>query len=167
MLKKIKELIKSKDIEDIYLVGFVDIQEEMVQFYHNLRFIYFEINSKYIKLESINQFSKMKIRVVESIESDFEIDEDMTMAKSSISEIILNDTMAYGNNINKIVFYNLQDSSELICDAIEIELANKQNIFFDPSYYFGINVGGREQKQLWKNNFTGNIRTTCVNIGDD
>ena len=45
--------------------------------------------SKYIKFESINQFSKLQLKIVDFIEYDFEIDEDMIRAKSSVGEIIL------------------------------------------------------------------------------
>ena len=109
--------------------------------------------SKYIKFESINQFSKLQLKIVDFIEYDFEIDEDMIRAKSSVGEIILNDTMANGNDIDTIIFYNLEVQEELICDAVEIKLVNGQVIFLDPSYYFGINIGEKEQKQIWKINF--------------
>lgn len=157
MIEYLKEIVKDNNIEDIYLTGFVDIEDGIAQFHHDLRFIYFEINSKYIEFESINQFSKLKIKIVDSVEHNFEIDEDMIKAKSSVSEIILNDTMANGNDIDNIVFYNLEEQEELICDAIEINLINGQVIFLDPSYYFGINVGGKGQKRMWKLNLKENI----------
>ena len=99
---------------------------------------------------------------------NFEIDEDMMRAKSSVSEIILSDTMANGNDIDNIIFYNLEDQEELLCDAIEIKLVNGQVIFLDPSYYFGINIGGKEQKQMWKINLkeTENISETYIKISD-
>lgn len=169
MLRDLKEILKNNNIEDIYLTGFVDIEEGIAQFYHDLRFIYFEVNSKYIEFESINQFSRLKIKIVNSVEHNFEIDEDMIKAKSSVREIILNDTMANGNDIKNIVFYNLEEQEELICDALEINLVNGQVIFLDPSYYFGINVGGTEQKQMWKYNLkeNANISETYIKISDN
>ena len=167
-MEYLKRMVKDNNIEDIYLTGFVDIEDGIAQFYQDLRFIYFEINSKYIEFESINQFSKLKLKIVDSIQHNYEIDEDMMRAKSSIGEIILNDTMANGNDIDNIIFYNLEEKDELICDAVEIELVNGQVIFLDPSYYFGINIGGEEQKQIWKINFKENvtISETCINISD-
>ena len=156
MIEYLKSVVKDKDIENIYLTGFVDIEDGMAQFYPDLRFVYFEINSKYIMFESINQFSKLKIKIVNSVEHNFEIDEDMMKAKSSISEIVLNDTMANGNDIDNIILYNLENMKELICDAIEIKLVNGQVLFLDPTYYFGINIGGKEQKEIWKSNLNEN-----------
>lgn len=168
MIRDIKKIVKDNNIEDIYLTGFVDIEDGIAQFYHDLRFIYFEINSKYIEFESINQFSRLKVKIVDSVEHNFEIDEDMIKAKSSVSEIILNDTMANGNEIDNIVFYNLEEQEELICDAIEINLVNGQVIFLDPSYYFGINIGGKEQKRMWKLNLKENVNIseTYIKISD-
>jgi len=171
MIEYLKRIVKDNNIEDIYLTGFVDIEDGIAQFYHDLRFIYFEVNSKYIEFESINQFSKLRLKIVDSVEYNFEIDEDMMKAKSSVSEIILSDTMANGNNINSIIFYNLEEreEEELICDAVEIKLVNGQVIFLDPSYYFGINIGGKEQKEMWKINLkeTENITETYIKIHDN
>lgn len=168
MIEYLKRIVKNNNIEDIYLTGFIDIEDGVAQFYHDLRFVYFEINTKYIEFESINQFSKLKLKVVDSVKYNFEIDEDMMRAKSSVSEIILSDTMANGNDIDNIIFYNLEDQEELLCDAIEIKLVNGQVIFLDPSYYFGINIGGKEQKQMWKINLkeTENISETYIKISD-
>lgn len=160
MIEYLKRIVKDNNIEDIYLTGFIDVENGIAQFYQDLRFIYFEINSKYVEFESINQFSKLRIKIVDSIAYDFEIDEDMMIAKSSISQIILNDTMAEGNHIVDIIFYNLEEQEELICDALEIELANGQVIFLDPSFYFGINIGGKEQKQMWKNNLKDAVKVS-------
>lgn len=167
-MEDLKRMIKDKSIEDIYLTGFIDIEKGMAQFYHDLRFIYFEIDSKYLEFESINQFSKLKIKIVDSVQHNYEIDEDMMKAKTSISELILNDTMSNGNDIGRIIFYNLEEEDELICDAVEMKLVNGQVIFLDPSYYFGINIGGEEQKQIWKSNLKEyvNISEMCINISD-
>lgn len=103
MIESLKKITKGHNIEDIYLTGFVDVEDGIAQFCHDLRFVYFEINSKYIKFESINQFSKLQLKIVDFIEYDFEIDEDMIRAKSSVGEIILNDTMANGNDIDTMI----------------------------------------------------------------
>ena len=168
MIEYLKRILKDSNIEDIYLTGGVDIENGIAEFYHDLRCIYFEINSKYIEFESIDQFSKLRVKVVDSVTNDYEMDEDMTKAKTSISQIILNDTMSEGNYIVNIVFYNLEEQEELICGALEMELANGQVIFLDPSFYFGINVGGKKQKQMWRDNLEDNTKVTetCIKLTD-
>lgn len=167
-MEYLKKILKNNIIEDIYLIGFVDIENGIAQFYHDLRFVYFEINSQYIEFECINNFSKLKIKIVDSIKQNYEIDDDMIRAKSSINEIILSDTMANGNDIDNIIFYNIEEKDDIICDALQIELVNGQVIFLDPTYYFGINIGGIEQKQAWYDNIDNNkkICETKINISD-
>lgn len=170
MINKLKKVVKSNDIEDIYLTGFVDIEDGIAQFYPDLRFMYFEINSKFIEFESINQYSKLRIKLENSVNHKFEIDEDMMKGKSSVSEIVLNQDGAIGNCIDIIKFYNLEEKEEeLICDAIEMKLKNEQVIFLDPSFYFGINIGGCEQKEIWKVNLNSNakINETYIKIADE
>lgn len=41
----------------------------------------------------------------------------------------------------------------MICDAVERKLVNGQVIFLDPSYYFGINIGGEGAKTVVENKF--------------
>ncbi|WP_251862284.1 hypothetical protein [Clostridium sp. Marseille-Q2269] len=157
-MHKFKKLLKNNDIENIYLTGFVDIEYGIAQFYPDLRFIYFEINSKFIEFESINQYSKLRIKVVSSVNHNFEIDKDMIKGKSSVSEIILTQDGTISNCIDNIKFYNLEKKEEeLICDPIEIKLKNEQVIFLDTSFYFGINIGGYEQKKIWKLNLDNSL----------
>ncbi len=169
MINNLKKVVKNNDIEDVYLTGFVDIEDGIAQFYPDLRFIYFEINSKFIEFESINQYSRLRIKIVNAVNHNFEIDEDMMKGKSSVSEIILTQDGAIGNCIDIIKLYNLEEKEEaLICDAIEIKLKNEQVIFLDPSFYFGINIGGDEQKKIWKLNLDNNveINETYIKICD-
>ncbi|NFO86380.1 hypothetical protein FDC58_10240 [Clostridium botulinum] len=169
MIENLKKVVNNNDIEDIYLTGFIDIEDGIAEFYPDLRFIYFEINSKFIEFQSINQYSKLRIKIVNLVNHNFEIDEDMMKVKSSVSKIILTQDGAIGNCIDTIKFYNLEEKKEeLICDAIEITLENKQVIFLDPSFYFGINIGGTEKKEVWEDNFNEKtlIKNTCIKISD-
>ncbi|MCT4543790.1 MAG: hypothetical protein N4A63_09625 [Vallitalea sp.] len=168
MINNLKKVVKNNDVKDVFLTGFVDIEDSIAQFYPDLRFIYFEINSKFIEFESINEYSKLRIKIVNAVNYNFEIDEDMMKGKSSVSEIIFTQDSAIGNCIDIIKFYNLEEKEEeLICDAIEIKLKNEQVIFLDPSFYFGINIGGNEQKEIWKLNLD-NVETnkTYIKISD-
>lgn len=172
MIEYLKKIGKNNPIEDIYVVGFTDIEDGIMEFYSDLERMYFEMSYKYFAFESVEQYSRIKMKITDEISYDYEIDEDMTRARSSVSEIILNDTMSEGNIMEQIIFYNLdeqQNKDELICDAIEITLVNGQTLFLDPSYYFGINIGGNRQKELWKLNYQGeqeDIRETLVRIDD-
>jgi len=112
MKPKIKELINTSSLEDVYLTGFIDIEDGIVEFYPDMRFLYFKLGEVFIELQSIEQFSKLQVMITDSVLHKFEIDSDMYPAKSSIDEVI----------------------------------------FVDPSFYYGIGVGGVEQKECWQDN---------------
>ncbi|MBE5872326.1 MAG: hypothetical protein E7294_13900 [Lachnospiraceae bacterium] len=154
MLNQLKQILLKDSITDIFLVGFVDIEDGIAEFNYDLKYLYFEIGSEYIKFESINQFSLLRFDIVNSIKFNYEVDPDMIKAKASISEIVLNNTTAIGNNIVKLLFYDF-DEIRNTCAAVEMVLANGQVIFIDPSFYFGINIGGTEKKRIWEENYSG------------
>ncbi|MDU0200825.1 hypothetical protein RQP52_06955 [Paenibacillus sp. PFR10] len=55
------------------------------------------------------------------------------------------------NKVAAIEFYNLQvnNLSEILCDAMKIILQNNQEIFLDSSF-LGINIGQSEVEKLWR-----------------
>ena len=153
MLDQFIKNLKDKEITDVLLVGFVDNEDGIYEFCPHLNYMYFELESKYIKLEQVYQWPLLRFDIVDSIDFEYEVDEDMARAKSSIAEIVLDDTMALGNNIKEVVFYEL-DRKQLICAAMELILANGQIIFIDPSYFWGMHVGGEKQKRIWADNYS-------------
>ena len=170
MIEHLKDFIKDMELVDIILVGFTELNNDETLFYPDLRFMYFMFTSGLIKFESVDQYSKLKLSISDSIQYNFEVDEDMLKGKSSIGDIILEDTMDSGNIIKDLVFYNLEcKGGEIICDALEIILINKQTIFLDPSYFFGINIGGIRQKERWKINLQNEFRVIkqCIKISEE
>ncbi len=83
------------------------------------------------------QNSKLNIVKTQDILIDFNIEEDDSPIKKSISEIVLDDTLM-DNRIKKIDIYgdvNEYDSG-VICGALGFHLKNGQFIFIDPTFYF-------------------------------
>lgn len=166
MRNKIQNLLKEKVITDIISVGFVDIENDIAQFYSNPQWLYFEFDDYYIEFESIEQFSKLKIQFLDSINYSYEIDKDMVKAKSSIIDLVLISSMVSGNNINEICFVNINSEEDefIVCDALKLILSNGQIIFLDPSFLFGIAIGKEDQEEFWKNNLNGNYIINETNI---
>ncbi|MGF1487523.1 MAG: hypothetical protein ACFBSE_10580 [Prochloraceae cyanobacterium] len=163
------DVIKQENISDILLSGVVDIENGIAEFTPMLTYMFFQFDTKIIKFESIEQYSKLKIEYIDSVTYDFEIEEDMYPAKSSIIEIIMTDTMA-DNSINSIEIYGYfsENNKVLICDAICFKLNCGQELFLDPTYFFGINVGSNEQKKAWLNNYpntkSNTIKKTLIEL---
>lgn len=158
MIKTLREVIHSKLIDNVYLVGFLDKEGEVAEFYPDMRYIYILFDDKYIEFQSIKQSSKMKIMISDSVLHKFEIDEDMIPAKTSVNEIILVDTLA-DNSVREMILYNVESVTEdsIICDAVQIDLNSEQQVFLDPTFYYGIGIGGNNQYKCWISNLPKEI----------
>jgi hypothetical protein len=157
MIESMKQLFKNNPLSDVYLAGYIDIEDGIADFSSDLRFLYFEFGEKLIEFESINQYSKLSLKIVDSVQYHFEIDEDMLPGRSSVRHIILTDSMSATNFVKSAICYNMEVvDKQLICDGLQVSLINGQEIFLDPSFYFGINIGGLEQKKFWFENLINN-----------
>lgn len=166
MLEELVDIFKSGLIQDIYLLGFVDIEDGVADFCPDMRYYYFEVGEKYIELESINQYSKLSVRIVDSIRYQFEIDEDMLPCKTSVSQIILTDSMSAKNTVKSFVINGMEsnDINQIVCNSLQLNLDNGQELFIDPSFYYGINIGGAEQRKFWNENLADGTKIDEVVI---
>lgn len=71
----------------------------------------------------------------------------MIKVHSSIIEFVLVTSMLVNNTVKEI---ELQDGTEKNCAAAKIILENGQIVFVDPSFVYGIGIGGKEQEEYWK-----------------
>ncbi len=154
MLEELKYLFENSKIEDIYTVGFVDVEGEEYQYYPLYNYLFIELGNKIIRLEANQDNLRLSFKIVDGMDYQFEIDEEMLYAKSSINTIVLDDIWSSSNNVKEVLFYGLDELSNS-CLAAEIILLNGQVIFLDPSYEFGINIGGERLKEAWKDNCSG------------
>ncbi len=151
MLKNITQLIQDFCLNEIYLTGFVDYEKnELAEFVANTDYLIFEFGEQLIKIQSVEQYSKISISKVDTIKINIDL-EDVIPAKSRISGIIFNNPLI-DNKVSVIEFFNLEENNfELICDAFKMILSNNQEIFIDPSL-LGINIGGSGVEGLWRYN---------------
>lgn len=155
MLKSINELVKRSNVDDFYTIGYVDNEKGIFCYHPDLRLLYLEINSKYIEFESIEQYSKLSVKIVERMEHKYKESLEDEVCISSMGDVILVSTQFEENRINKMIFYGLEDD-RLICDALEL-MIREQMVFLDPGFLIGIGIGGIEQKQYWKENYQERI----------
>ncbi|MGE6228468.1 hypothetical protein [Paenibacillus chitinolyticus] len=150
-LKEIKNTIQNNGLDDIYLAGFIDSEEDgLAEFVASMNYLFLEFGDGLIKIESIEQYSKISLAVVDDIQIMVDLD-DVIPAKSKIGNVIFNNHLL-DNKVSEIVLFNMEENTEgLVCDALKLVLLNKQEIFFDPSF-LGINVGGSEVEELWRDN---------------
>ena len=105
-----------------------------------------------IKFESIEQYSKLKIKYVNTLSYKFE-DEDMYLANSSISKLVLTNVLADILVKSIGIYGSEQIDNELICDAVSFHLNTGQELFIDPGFTDGIGIGGEHQRDVWFKNY--------------
>lgn len=138
--------IVGKKLTDIYIVGFMYLEEGPNEFIPDLRWIYFEFEETLVEFESFNQFSRLRMEKVPDVRYRFEDDEDMIKVKSSVKELVLVSSILADSTVRDI---ELRDGTEEDCAAAKIILENGQTIFIDPGFPYGIGVGGKEQEEYW------------------
>lgn len=169
MINQIKNILETNSISSIYLVGFVSIEDGVAEFIPDLRYLYFKFGDNMVeisKVEPIDQLSKLRIIIVESVKYDCDF-EDVVSCKSRIDEVIFKDPLV-DNKVAKMSCFNFEENdSEILCDVLHIKLCNGQDIFLDPGF-LGINIGGIDVKQAWEENQMDGYapRELCIDINN-
>lgn len=147
MLTKIKNIISSNRLDDIILTGITSIEEGVAEFLPITKYIYLEFGENLLEIESSEQYSRIQIRVVDSVIHEPEF-EDVLPSYCSIANIVLLNPIDR-HKVKSISLINLEEEDSYIeCDVLELVLKNSQIMFIDPMF-FGNNIGGAEQKAFW------------------
>ncbi|MFW2177220.1 MULTISPECIES: hypothetical protein [unclassified Moraxella] len=161
-MKNILNILKSDDITDIVQIGLVSMKGNEIELINNNQVFFIAFNQCYVKIEAKDSLITVSKSDVIDYKEIPEI-EDMPFYKNSIIKLLLVDDDA-SNRIEKIITFNEVDDLEktITCEALLFQISNNQSLFFDASYYWGINVGGDLQLQEWYKNQSQ--RSICQNI---
>ncbi|MCK6592077.1 MAG: hypothetical protein L6Q76_31375, partial [Polyangiaceae bacterium] len=152
-LSDIQNRLSGTELKDIIVAGFVENNDRPIRFHALWRTVYFECSGILLRLDAIGDSGRMRLALVDSVFFDAELDDDMLPASSSIRLQVLRDPDG-SNALLAIHIWNMVESSdEFQCAAARLDLLNGQRIFIDPSYYFGIRLGGHEQEEVWEANW--------------
>jgi hypothetical protein len=152
MMSKIKGALSGARLTDVLVTGFIDKDERPVRFHALWRVIYFEFDNVLLKMAVVGDSGRIRLFLVDEVSSEADLDDDMLPAFSSVRLQVLRDPDG-SNVLATIRTWNTIQSSEWIeCSAARIDLVDGQQIFVDPLNYFGIQLGGREQEEVWKEN---------------
>lgn len=164
MEKLLKKIIGTQ-FEDVISIGFNDEENGIIQYVIDMHKVYLDFENIRLSFECINNYSKLLIKGEGEIQFDYTIDEDMKYGFSKLHNVIFSQGEAVDVFLEKIYLYNVKKSftEYIVCDAIKILLSTGQILFFDPSYYFGINIGDEKIEKIWKQQ---NKRYTCIEIGE-
>lgn len=139
-------------MEDVLVQGFVCEEKGGLEYHPMLRTMFLKVGARLIKLESTEQYSVLEISEVQAVTPSFEVDPDTKFCFSSVCELLLVDPMG-DNRIECIETYGTRKAGEIDrFDALGIRLHGGQYLFFDPTFIFGIKVGGARQRENWLRN---------------
>lgn len=151
-IQELQNLLQETALDDIVVVGFLDSSERPVRFHPLYRTLFLECGTKLLKISVIGDTGRLLIAKVDTMSWEHDLDNDMQPACSSVRQSVLEDP----DGSNRLIVMNLWDASELEsgveCAAARFDLANDQKIFLDPSYHFGIRIGGLGQQAIWSEN---------------
>lgn len=146
-------IIKNNQLTDFFQVGLILSNENEIELITNNYIFFLEFNERYIKIEY--REGRVCVSNTDNIVYENIPDiEGLPSYKNSIIKFIVTDDDVC-NQVERIVTFNEQDCLEgILCDSLLLEMNNNQIIFFDPSYHWGINIGGYLQLKNWYNNQT-------------
>jgi hypothetical protein len=141
--------LRGAGVGDVLLPGFVDDEAQPHRFRALPQAIYFECDSSLLKFETIATTGTMRVLLVDTVSGSVDLDDDMVPAIASLREQVLDDPDG-SNLLLELRLWNLAEEEDgLRCAAAQLRLANGQQIFVDPTYHFGIRVGGTRQRDIW------------------
>ncbi len=142
-------------LDDIHVVGFVDDAESPPRFYGQLRLMYLDLGGRLLELRCIEDSGSMRMALVREFSKAEDLDDDLQPCVMSIRELVLADP----DGENRIVAIRLWggsfDNDSISCSAAQLEFKNGQVVFADPTYHFGIRLGGAEQRATWLQDWPG------------
>ena len=141
--------MRGSSISDVQLVGFVDQSETPLRFRPILQYAYFICGSLVLEMETIETTGSMRLTWVSEVRFKFELEDGMSPAIMSLCEQIMADPDS-DNRLTSLCLWSPADVTDGIrCSAARFDLVNGQQIFADPSYHFGIRLGGPDQERRW------------------
>jgi hypothetical protein len=163
MLSEVQTRLAGASLTDLVVVGFLSDDEVPVRFRPLYSTMYVEFKDVLLKLSTVGDTGRLRIEFADAISRDLRLDDDMVFVASSVSTAILRDPDGANELVSFSVWGSRDFDAELECAAIRFDLANGQQIFFDPSYHFGIRIGGPEQQKTWTRSWP-EIESDCTAV---
>jgi hypothetical protein len=147
-------VIINRPLNDVLVAGFVEKGTQPLQFCANYRILYFDFDGIFLKSSVVRDEGQMELAFVDSPNAEhYPDDDDLLPAISSIRDLVLFDPNG-SNLLVSIHLWNARESgASIACAALRFDVSGGQQIFVDPSYYFGMRIGGAHQEQIWNEGF--------------
>jgi hypothetical protein len=150
-LAELKVLLLGAEVDDVFVAGFLDTSERPLRFYALYRAVFFECGGALLRFGVVGDTGRMQITRVDVVVPG-DLDDDLEPASTSIRQVILEHPDG-SNRLRSLHLWDVVDGPDGIeCAAARIDLSNGQKIFLDPTYHFGIRLGGASQQTVWAEN---------------
>lgn len=149
-INQIINLLQSHPLTDILSVGYINSDDTIKKFHIIQEDVYLEFGNSLLRCSSVNQYDKLRIKIVNQIEFDFELEEDDEFCVCSIFNMYLFDP--YGTNqITSAEFLvdNQCNIEEGIVKCAQFNIGIKDELFLDPTHTFGIQINGNRTIKEW------------------
>ncbi|MDE6093075.1 MAG: hypothetical protein K2G14_08270 [Ruminococcus sp.] len=140
--------LNHKTIHVILITGHTDITDDILEFMPYQYSYFFKISEKFLRIESYEQYSKLKFDTCDSLKwHEYPDEDDWKISFSSVAGILLKSYYYSDISIEKINMFNCTVSDNCyICDYAEIILSDGQTIKFDPLHFWGIGINDSAYK---------------------
>lgn len=149
-IEELKDRLLGSSLTDIQLTGFIDQDETPPRFRPNLQFVYLTCGSALLEFAAIGTTGTMRTSFVDGLTGGFGAEDGMVPAATSLRELVFMDPQGTHSVVELCLWSATETNDGLQCSAARLGLANDQQLFIDPTYHFGIRLGGPEQEKLWR-----------------
>jgi hypothetical protein len=153
LLKEFVDALVGRSLDDVLVGGFVEKESQSLRFCANYRNLYFDCGGTFVKASVVRSEGVLTLAIISDLAPEQYDDDDLVPAISSIRDVVLFDPNG-SNLLSSIHLWHAQEGAAGIASAaLRLDLSNGQQIFIDPSYYFGMRIGGALQEQIWSDGF--------------
>jgi hypothetical protein len=146
---ELRKLLSTEKVVDVHLIGYSEQAASTRHFHPMLWWVYLAFESKYLRLEAVNQWH-LQIDIVDAIGQDFEDDPD-EFSIASVGAMLI--AGLADRNVAVLEFRGLlDDASEIEAGRIKcggFRFENDDELFFDPSGTRGLRAGSEAQVEKW------------------
>jgi hypothetical protein len=156
-MREILDALQGRLLMDVLVPGYIDRWEGPPEFRAVPYQVYLRLDEGYLRMDEIGQFDQLKLSLVDEIAlGDVGIDEeDQGEAVLASYEWML---LTYGSVEPRCTRFRYwaderSEPDQAIVKCAEFEVENTDIVFADPTWHFGILVGGADRSRVWQESY--------------
>lgn len=162
-LTDLQNALAGTEMGDVLIAGYVGQTDDgRVEFCPTYYAYFFECGAVLLTFRAVPYAGRMRISRGDVVIRD-DLDPDLKPAWASIGTTVLENSIG-PTPLRALHLWGVDETTEGVeCDAAQFDLANGQTIFLDPTYIFGIRLGGDRQYAIWLENLRSG-EPKCIDL---